>query len=230
MRPAKPRQARSPKLAVLAAVVLAGFAGGCLSTEGKRPYREVQSYASLKYAVTVRQAFDFSCGGAAIATLLTHHLGRPTTEVEVLDKLRSRYPGKSWDALQKSGFSLEDLIWVSNQLGFEAQAARVSANDLSDLNGPVIVHVNKGTFEHFTVLRARKFGRTFLSDPIEGAITLSNEEFDGIYTGAALAIWVKSKPPPRNTALDRPGPWIDGEDMFRGVGEMRLPNTVKHLI
>ena len=199
MRPAQPDQARSSKWAVLAAIVLSGLAGGCLSTAGKRPYREVQSYASLKYAVTVRQAYDFSCGGAAIATLLTHHLGRPTTEVEVLDKLRSRYPGKSWEALQKSGFSLEDLIWVSNQLGFEAQAARVSANDLSDLNGPVIVHVNKGTFEHFTVLRARKFGRIV---NITSAMVKSPAPEMGLSTAARAALSALSKSISKGVAAD----------------------------
>lgn len=213
----------------LATLMACAFLGGCVSTSGERLYPQVQSFSSLKYAVTVRQAYDFSCGGAAVATLLTHHFGRPTSEVEVLDKLRKRYPGQDWDTLQRNGFSLEDLIWVANQFGFAAQAARVPADDLAQLGGPIIVHVNKGSFEHFTVLRTRHSGRTFLSDPVEGAITLSNEEFDQIYTGSALAIWRKSQKLPSSSRLFRAGPWIDGGDQFRTVGELRLPTSVRQL-
>ncbi len=212
--------------------VLAGGSvlGGCFSTAGIQPYREVESFSALKYSVTVRQKFDFSCGGATVATLLTYHLGRETTEVQVLDKLRTRFPGQDWKAIQEKGFSAADLIWVANQFGLEAQAARIAAPDLADLDGPVIVHVNAGTFEHFTVLRTRRYGRTFLSDPVEGAIALSNAEFDAKYTGVALAIWVKGQTPPRNTKLGGPGPWIDGDDINRTPGQMRLPNLVKRII
>lgn len=203
--------------------------GGCLETTGTPPYRQVQSYTALKYKVTVRQLFDFSCGGASVATLLTYHMGRPTQEVEVLDKLRSRYPGQNWNALQKVGFSMEDLIWVSKQLGYEAQGARIAGDDLANLSGPVIVHVNNGTFEHFTVLRTRRGGRTFISDPVAGAIVESNEEFDAKYTGAAMAIWKKGQAPPMNTELGRPGPFISADSVQRGVGELTLPNWVKPL-
>src|SRR5688572_27113243 len=108
----------------LAPVVL----GACESVSGLGSLdgpmvRKPKSYTEIKYAVTVRQRLDFSCGGAAVATLLTHYWERPTAEIEVLDLLRSRYPGQDWRTLQDKGFSLDDLIWVSNRLGFEAQAA-----------------------------------------------------------------------------------------------------------
>jgi len=196
---------------------------GCVEQTGSPPYRPVTSFMSLRYEVTVRQAFDFSCGGATVATLMTHHLGYPTTEVQVLDELRGRYPDTDWESLQKRGFSLEDLIWVVHRFNLEAQAAKIDPNELENLDGPVIVHLNKGTFEHFTVLRTRKGGRTFLSDPIEGAVVMSNAEFDNIYTGSALAIWEKGKAPPRNTKLSLPGPFAKADESQRGVGELRPP-------
>lgn len=206
---------------LLAAIALScPLLGGCLESTGKAPVRQVQSYIALKYKVTVRQVYDFSCGGATVATLLTHHLGRPVGETDVLDKLRRRYPGNNWEALQKVGFSMDDLIWVANQYGYEAQAGRIAPDDLADLNGPVIVHIDNGVFQHFTVLRTRRGGRTFLSDPVEGAVVRSNEEFDRQYTGAALAIWKKGEAPPTNTELGRPGPFIASDSVQRGVGDL----------
>ena len=38
------------------------------------------SFRERRFVSTIRQRYDFSCGSAAIATLLTHHYARPTTE------------------------------------------------------------------------------------------------------------------------------------------------------
>ena len=191
---------------------------GCQTTDeaSQSPARKPVSYTTRKYAVTVRQQYDFTCGGAALATILTHYWGRPTKEVEVLDILKGRYPGQSWEALQKKGFSLEDLIFVANKMGFEAQAAALPPDQLDKLDGPIIVHVKKGDYEHFTVLRKRAGGRTYISDPVLGAIVRLDEEFDQEYTGAALAVWKKSAPLPKATLLARPYPPLDPSAILGG--------------
>src|SRR5437899_5579433 len=38
------------------------------------------SYRDIPFRTVVRQQFDFSCGSAALATLLTYHFERPITE------------------------------------------------------------------------------------------------------------------------------------------------------
>jgi predicted double-glycine peptidase len=198
---------------------------GCQTFDevSQSPVRKPISYTTRKYAVTVRQQYDFTCGGAALATILTHYWGRPTKEVEVLDFLKQRYPGHSWDALQKKGFSLEDLIFVANKLGFEAQAASLPADELAKLDGPVIVHVKKGDYEHFTVLRKRAGGRTYISDPVLGAIVRLDEEFDQEYTGAALAVWKTGAPLPKATQLARPYPPLDPSAILGGPVYGRQP-------
>lgn len=190
--------------------------GGCAANSGP-PVAKPLSFVEVKYAQTVRQKFDFSCGAATVATMLTYYWGRDTSELDVMKVLRSRYPDEDWKKLQDQGFSFDDLIWTVNRFGFEGQGAELPAEELAKLDGPVIVHLNKGKFEHFSVVRAVKAGNVFLSDPITGAVTMSLEEFSSQYTGKALAIWKKGADLPKLAILGRPHPSIDPSAVVGGA-------------
>jgi len=45
---------------------------------------QVRSFEAEKFKATIHQAYDFSCGSAALATLLTYGYGLPVTERQVL--------------------------------------------------------------------------------------------------------------------------------------------------
>jgi predicted double-glycine peptidase len=174
----------------------------------------------------VRQTFDFSCGAAALATMLTYYWGVPTTEIDVMKVLRSRYPEQDWKSLQDRGFSFDDLIWAAGKLGFEAQGAEVSAGQLAKLDGPVIVHLDKGKFQHFSVARAAKAGHVFLSDPVVGTVTLSLGEFEEQYTGNALAVWKRGAPLPKSAILGRPIAPLDPSLVIGGIeSTVAAPST-----
>lgn len=152
--------------------------------------RRPQSYQQRRYATVVRQVLEFSCGSASLATLLTHFLSTPTTEADVIRILRERYPTEeAWRAKQQVGFSFEDIIFAADRLGFAAQAARVDLGQLVRMAGPVIVHLDKGDWQHFSVLRAARDGFYYLSDPIHGQVTMLDHEFQSEFTGAVLAVW-----------------------------------------
>jgi predicted double-glycine peptidase len=201
--------------APFSAVLIGTFLCSCQTdTTSGPPVRKPLSYLEQKYSVTVPQRFDFTCGAAALATLITHYWDQNTSEAKVLETLHSRYSkdtmsSEVWKEMQKKGFSLDDLIWAANKLGFEAQAASLPAEELGKIDGPIIVHVLEAKDSHFTVLRLRAAGWTYLSDPVQGAVTLTNEEFDRKYTGSALAVWKKSSPLPKAALLGRPYPVID---------------------
>ena len=210
--------------AALAALLL--YAGSAAAGEiVPRP----RSYAEIKFAATVRQQFDFSCGAATLATVLTHYWGRKTGEIEVLNVLRARYPDADWPALQKKGFSFDDLIWTAAKLGFEGQGAEIPAAQLAKIDGPVIVHLDKGKFQHFSVVRAVKVGHVFLSDPIVGAVTMSVGEFERQYTGRALAIWKRGAPLPKAAILGRPVAPIDASLFIGGVATAQTPSINRML-
>lgn len=152
--------------------------------------RRPQSYQARRYATVVRQVLEYSCGSASLATLITYFVGTPTTEADVIRILRERHPtDEAWLQKQEVGFSFEDLIFAADRLGFAAQAARIEVSQLPRIAGPVMVHLNKGSWQHFSVLRAARGGFFYLADPINGQVTLSEEEFRGEFTGAVLAVW-----------------------------------------
>lgn len=212
-------------------IAIALVCGACTATDAARSpvVERPLSYQALKFSTTVRQRFDFSCGAATVATVLTHYWGRPVDELAVMEVLRRRYPGEDWKTIQERGFSFEDLIFAAAHFGFEAQGATVPVDELRSVDAPVIVHLDKGSFQHFSVLRLARGGRYYLSDPIVGAVSLTTEEFSRQYTGSALAIWRKGSALPRNALLARPYPAIDPEGIVGGVMQGRLFDTVPRL-
>lgn len=164
--------------------------------------RRPQSFQQRRYAVVVRQVLEYSCGSASLATLLTYHLATPTTEMEVIGILRQRYPGEEeWRQKQTAGFSFEDIIFAADRLGFAAQAARTGLAELPRMAGPVIVHLNKGDWQHFSVLRVARGGFYYMADPIQGLVTMMDDEFRREFTGAVLAVWRRGAPLPGHSPL-----------------------------
>ena len=56
-------------------VVLPGLGGGL--------QLEVRSFKEQRFSSIMQQQYDFSCGSAAVASLLSYHYGHPVTEQEV---------------------------------------------------------------------------------------------------------------------------------------------------
>ncbi|MBA2352846.1 MAG: hypothetical protein H0V78_13985, partial [Burkholderiales bacterium] len=62
---------------------------------------KVTSLKEARYQSTIRQQYDYSCGSAALATLLTHHYGDPVTERMVFD---SMYDNGIKEKIRREGF------------------------------------------------------------------------------------------------------------------------------
>jgi predicted double-glycine peptidase len=62
----------------------------------------VTSMKELRFRGTTRQQYDFSCGSAALATLLTSHYGFPVSEEDVFKEMYAR---GDKDKIRREGFS-----------------------------------------------------------------------------------------------------------------------------
>ncbi len=125
----------------------------------------------------VRQAKDYSCGAAALATLLSHGLNDPVTEEQVLADLFAQLSRDDATVRQKTGFSLLDMQKVAQRRGYKAQAFRLTAQDLANLTGPVIVFIAPQGYKHFAVLRGVRGDRVFLADPSRGNVRMPAYQF-----------------------------------------------------
>jgi uncharacterized protein len=67
-----------------------------------------ESFQEKKYKATLAQQYDFSCGSAALATLLTYNYNIPVSEQDVFKDMFDKGDKK---VIAESGFSLLD-IWI----------------------------------------------------------------------------------------------------------------------
>jgi len=181
-----------------------------------------KSYLSLRFEATAPQQKDFTCGAASLATLITYYWGVAVTEDMALAMLKGRYTDDEIRSLGETGLSIDDLIYMASRLGFSADGARLSVEQLPKLAGPIIVHLNKGNLQHFVVLRRVGDNVYYLSDPIVGQVTMSGDEFSEQYTGYALAVYKPNTPLPLNALLENPRDGVRVNDsLWRAVN---IPN------
>lgn len=143
----------------------------------------MQSFVDLRDRHLVRQAFDYSCGAAALATLLTYGLGDPVGEAEVVAAMVANLAEDEEQLRKKEGFSLLDMQTVAQQRGHKAQGFRLAPEFLDDLKGPVIVYIEPRGYEHFAVLRGIGGGRVHLADPSRGNVRETAYDFMDMWVG-----------------------------------------------
>ena len=175
------------------------------------------------FRTTLRQQYDFSCGSAAVATLLTHHYGFPVSEEAVF---RAMYDGGDQRRIQREGFSLLDIKQYLDARGFRADGFEASLDQLAEARVPAIVLVREHGYNHFVVIKGVANGKVLFSDPAAGTRILPRAEFAVIWSGGILFVIRSHRDVARfNVAGDwvvrRPAPMTNGIDRS-GVGSMML--------
>jgi predicted double-glycine peptidase len=123
------------------------------------------SLKEARFKTTVRQQYDFSCGSAATATLLTYQYGYPVTEAEVF---RQMYANGDQARIRKQGFSLLDMRRYLQSLGFQADGFELPLDKLFEEGLPAIVLLNDRGYRHFVVVKGLRRGRVLVGDPARG--------------------------------------------------------------
>lgn len=146
----------------------------------------ISSYRDIPFKTVVRQQFDFSCGSAAIATLLTYHFERPTTEKEAFVAM---YDMGDKEKIKKNGFSLFEIKQYLESIGYRADGFRVGLDRLQRVGIPVIVLIEWKNYKHFVVIKGVRDEHVLVGDPAIGLKIMKREEFMGYWKdGIAFAI------------------------------------------
>jgi predicted double-glycine peptidase len=177
-----------------------------IGTGGLRADRPLRSMKDLRDANVVKQRFDFSCGAAALATMLRYGFGDDVNERQILVDLFTGLSDDDKRTAERTGFSLLDLQRVARTRGYEAEGFRLEPAQLSMLGGPVIVFIEPRGYRHFAVLRAIQGDRVHLADPSRGNIRMPLHAFLETWLqddrkGIIFAIEPKSGAPATPTAL-----------------------------
>ena len=132
----------------------------------------IRSLRELRDAGVVKQRYDYSCGSASLATLLTYGLNDPVDEDALLRALLEPLSPDELTALQKKGLSLFNLQQLAQKRGHKAQGFRVHQSQLAKLSRPVIVFIKPHGYEHFAVLKGLRGDRVHLADPSLGNVRM----------------------------------------------------------
>lgn len=157
-----------------------GLSAGCALA----PTREPRSVLELRHEGAVLQAHEYSCGAAALATLMSY-FGRPATEKEVLDSIFGKdlpvVRGPDGQ-LRLRALNLGDLEKAARAAGFKVVSVQVpAAKDLAaalEALKPAIARMYLyEEFPHFVVLRDIQGDWVHVVDPAYGNVRLTTRQF-----------------------------------------------------
>jgi predicted double-glycine peptidase len=154
----------------------------------------MEPYSEFKYRHIVRQAYDYSCGSAALVTVINHYLGIPVSEQQAMEGMLAH--GERDKIIARRGFSLLDMKRYVATLGADAQGFRAGLDDLAGLSQPAIVPIDYAGFKHFVVLRGVREGKVYLADPSAGHIVFGLEEFATLWDRNTLFLLYPPKDKP----------------------------------
>jgi uncharacterized protein len=158
-------------------LVLASVEARAADARTPAPAYALKSLKDLRDEHVVKQRFDYSCGAAALATLLRYGLDRTVDERAIVDDLFRGLSDEQAAVREREGFSLLDLQQVAERRGLRAQGFRLEAEHLAQLQGPVIVFLETRGYRHYAVLKGVRGDRVYLADPSRGNIRMPAYRF-----------------------------------------------------
>lgn len=163
------------------------------------PLREsvtLEPMSQLQFRNVIRQAYDYSCGSAALTTMLDYFLGRNLEERQVMEGLL-RF-GEAEKIVERRGFSLLDMKRFVSALGYQSGGFRAAFADLDELEHPAIVPIEYAGFKHFVVVRDVHDDHVFVADPALGNISFTRTRFEEIWDQNVLFVIFPGGQEPRN--------------------------------
>lgn len=136
---------------------------------------QIEPLKQQSFRNVVRQAYDYSCGAAALTTVLKYYLGRNLNERQVMEGLL--HYGEKERIVKRRAFSMLDMKRLVSALGYPSGGFRATIADLQELDHPAIVPIQHAGFKHFVVVRAIRGDRVYLADPSVGNISFTLAQF-----------------------------------------------------
>jgi hypothetical protein len=149
------------------------------------PTRSPLSLIELRTKGAVIQSLEYSCGAAALATLMGL-MGSPATEAQVLDSIFGKelptFEDKKDGKLKLRALTVDDLEKGARKAGFKVVSVQVpdpaEAEKVLYFFKPAITRmVLYGDYLHFVVLRDIEDGWVSVSDPGYGNFKITWKQF-----------------------------------------------------
>lgn len=147
----------------------------------------ITSLKSAKLRTILIQRYDYSCGSAALASLLTYNYHRPHSEDEIFEAM---YQVGNQEKIQREGFSLLDMKKYLATLGIAADGYQITLDKLAELELPAITLIETNGYSHFVIIRGIKGNRVLIGDPARGMFAALRSEFEKHWDRVAFLLKV----------------------------------------
>ncbi len=185
-----------------------------------------ESLKESKFRTVVRQKYDFSCGSAAVATLLSYHYETRVNELEVF---RAMYRRGDKDRIRREGFSMLDMKEYLAAKGLRADGFRVPLDKLKQVGVPAIVLTNDKGYSHFVVVKGVEGREVLIGDPAKGLWRMPREEFEESWSGLVFVIRDRTRLARSNFNRDSEWSVVPGAPLEAGVRRWGLSDFTLNL-
>lgn len=143
------------------------------------------SLKEARFRNTIRQKYDFSCGSAAVATLLSYQYGYPVNEQAAFVQM---YTHGNRQKISREGFSLLDIKRYLQSNGFDADGFQLPLEKLQQEGLPAIVLIDEKGYHHFVVVKGLRNGRVLIGDPAIGTRSIPVAQFDQVWKNKLMFV------------------------------------------
>jgi len=191
----------------------------------------VTTFAERRFKTIYKQQYDFSCGSAALASLLTYHYDDTVDEQSVFTDM---YQNGDQQKIQKQGFSLLDIKLYLERRGYRSDGFKINLDQLVNANVPALTIINNNGYLHFIIIKGVNHEEVLVGDPAVGVKVMPRDEFEKMWEHRILFLihnkkdiaakhfqdqqeWALRVKAPLGSAVDRaslglfnmlqPGPW-----------------------
>ncbi|WP_315387285.1 C39 family peptidase [uncultured Stenotrophomonas sp.] len=176
--------------------------------------QKVESMQERRFRNMVRQHTDYSCGAAALATILRYAYHLDADEGTVIEGMMGV---SDPELVHQRGFSLLDIKRYVESLGMRGRGYRVDENRLRSMRIPGLVLMDVRGFRHFVVLKQVRDDVVDVADPILGNRSIPLNEFLESWPSRAVFVVIGSDFD-RNTVLLQPGERPSARSLYARQG------------
>ncbi|MGJ0489763.1 C39 family peptidase [Methylobacter sp.] len=149
----------------------------------------VKSFVERRFKTIYKQQYDFSCGSATLASLLTYHYDDIVDEQSVFNDM---YKNGNQQLIQKKGFSLLDMKFYLERRGYQADGYKINLDQLIAAKAPAITIINNKGYLHFVIIKGLNEQDVLVGDPAVGLKTIPRDEFEEMW-GKRILFLIRNK-------------------------------------
>jgi uncharacterized protein len=176
----------------------------------------VVSWRDWPFQTVKRQAYDFSCGSAAVATLMSYVYDIKVTEKQVF---KAMFDAGDQEKIKREGFSMLDMSNFLNSYDLKTNGYKLPLASIEKNRVPFIALINRKGYNHFVVVKGVASNYVLVGDPNNGNVVYGREAFEKMWNGIALVVTNNARK--ARTVYNNPREW----KLVRSLATLRESNN-----